>query len=94
MLAPSMQRIHPGGYQWSPPPIGRIFEFVCIFHRCMPMGILLVVCLESQVQIHPPEIGTQEQKILYWARCGVKLGSEAALDREETHKLFRPYTRF
>ena len=54
----------------------------------MAPGTHFEAFLEAQVGNRPLEVAGEVQKILYWNRCGVRLGAHNATDGVEAHNLF------
>ena len=67
--------------------VGRCLVFLCILHCCMAMGSLQVAFIEARLEALPKDTTEAVQRILYLARTGVKLGSAAAPDGEESQVL-------
>ena len=68
--------------------VDRCLVFLCILHCCMAMGRLQVAFIEARLETLPKDTTETLQQILYRARTGVKLGSAAAPDGEESRALF------
>ena len=67
--------------------------FLCILHCCMAIGRLFVAFPEAKVGNNPPEVAGEVLGILYWNRCGVRLGAHNAPDGEEAHNRHGPGNR-
>ena len=68
--------------------VDRCLVFLCILHCCMTMGHLQVAFIEARLEAFPKDTTEAVRRILYHARAGVKLGSAAAPDGEESRALF------
>ena len=55
---------------------------------CMAIARLEVAFVDVCLKALPKENAEAVQRLLYWARTGVKLGASAASDGEETRALF------
>ena len=64
--------------------VDRCLVFLRILHCCMAMGRLQVAFIEARLQALPKDTTKAVQRMLYRARTGVKLGSAAAADGEES----------
>ena len=71
--------------------VDRCVVFLCILHCCMAIGRLQVAFIETGLVDLPKENADAVQRVLYWARTGVKLGASAAPDGEEARALFLPW---
>ena len=68
--------------------VDRCFVFLCILHYCMAMGRLQVAFIDAHLEALPKDTTEAVQRILCGACTGVKLGSAAAPDGEESWALF------
>ena len=68
--------------------VNRCLVFLCILHCRMAMGCLQVAFIEARPEALPKDTTEAVQWILYRTRTGVKLGSAAAPDGEESRVLF------
>ena len=68
--------------------VDRCVVFLCILHCCMAIGRLQVAFIKTRLVDLPKENTDAVQRVLYWARTGVKLGASMAPDGEEARALF------
>ena len=69
--------------------VDRCLVFLCILHCCMAMGRLNEVAfIEARLEALPKDTTEAVQRILYPTRTGVKLGSAATTEGEESQVLF------
>ena len=63
-----------GGYVGDPQIVVEpCLVFLCIIHSCMAMGRLQGALIEARVGGLPKDNATAVQRVLYWARTGVRL---------------------
>ena len=67
--------------------VDRCFVFLCSLHCCMAIGPLQVAFIEARLEALPKNTTEAMQRILYRAGTGVKLGSAASPDGEESRAL-------
>ena len=68
--------------------VDRYLVFLCILNCCMAMGHLQVAFIDPRLEALPKDTTEAVQWILYRARTGVKLGSAATPNGEQSRALF------
>ena len=68
--------------------VDRCVVFLCILHCCMAIGRIQLAFIETRLVDLPKENADAVQRVLYWARPGMKLGATGPPDGEEARALF------